>query len=80
MLPPPQPPLAVFASLAPQLCTKCTQISSLKIVKIKNNINSARAGVGGLLLDNFATSLPLKKGLSSSAAFCVLLARAYNRL
>lgn len=27
--------------------------------------------VGGLVIDNYRTSLPLKKGLSSSAAFCV---------
>ncbi|GAB4820149.1 hypothetical protein N2152v2_007195 [Parachlorella kessleri] len=36
-------------------------------------------GVGGLEVDNYQTSLPLKKGLSSSAAFCVLMARAFNR-
>ena len=27
--------------------------------------------VGGLIIDNYKTSLPLKKGLSSSAAICV---------
>lgn len=36
--------------------------------------------VGGLELDNYRTTLPLKKGLSSSAAVCVLVARAFNRL
>lgn len=35
--------------------------------------------VGGLEIDNFQTDLPLKKGLSSSAAFCVLVARAFDR-
>ena len=34
--------------------------------------------VKGLYLDNYKTTLPLKKGLSSSAAFCVLVARAFN--
>jgi mevalonate kinase len=34
---------------------------------------------GGLELDNHATTMPLGKGLSSSAAFCVLVARAFNR-
>eukprot|EP00890_Picochlorum_soloecismus_P002113 jgi/Picsp_1/2902/NSC_01127-R1_galactokinase len=34
--------------------------------------------VEGLEVDNFKTTLPLKKGLSSSAAFCVLLARCFN--
>lgn len=29
--------------------------------------------VGGLEVDNYRTTLPLKKGLSSSAAFCVLV-------
>jgi UTP-glucose-1-phosphate uridylyltransferase/mevalonate kinase len=34
--------------------------------------------VKGLVIDNFETDLPLKKGLSSSAAVCVLTARAFN--
>lgn len=34
--------------------------------------------VQGLAIDNYATDLPLKKGLSSSAALCVLVARAFN--
>ncbi len=34
--------------------------------------------VGGLFVDNFETTLPLRKGLSSSAAFCVLIARSFN--
>jgi UTP-glucose-1-phosphate uridylyltransferase/mevalonate kinase len=36
--------------------------------------------VGGIEIDNFKTDLPLRKGLSSSAAVCVLVARAFNRL
>jgi UTP-glucose-1-phosphate uridylyltransferase/galactokinase len=35
-------------------------------------------GVDGLEIDNYKTTLPVKKGLSSSAAFCVLVARAFN--
>ena len=35
--------------------------------------------VSGLVIDNYKTDLPLKKGLSSSAAFCVLVARAFSR-
>jgi UTP-glucose-1-phosphate uridylyltransferase/mevalonate kinase len=34
--------------------------------------------VDGLELDNYQTSMPVKKGLSSSAAFCVLVARAFG--
>jgi UTP-glucose-1-phosphate uridylyltransferase/mevalonate kinase len=34
----------------------------------------------GLEIDNYLTDLPVKKGLSSSAAVCVLVARAFNRL
>lgn len=34
----------------------------------------------GLELDNYKTTLPLKKGLSSSAAFCVLVARTFNQV
>lgn len=36
--------------------------------------------VGGLRLDNYRTTLPVKKGLSSSAAFCVMVARAFNKV
>lgn len=35
--------------------------------------------VRGLEIDNYKTDLPVKKGLSSSAAACVLVARAFNR-
>ena len=37
-------------------------------------------GVGGVDIDNYKTTLPVKKGLSSSAAFCVLVARAFNQV
>jgi UTP-glucose-1-phosphate uridylyltransferase/mevalonate kinase len=36
--------------------------------------------VRGLVLNNYKTDLPIKKGLSSSAAICVLVARAFNRI
>jgi galactokinase len=36
--------------------------------------------VRGLEVDNYQTTLPVKKGLSSSAAICVLVARAFNRV
>lgn len=39
-----------------------------------------RYAVGGLVLDNYATTLPAQKGLSSSAALCVLLTRAFSRV
>jgi galactokinase len=37
-------------------------------------------GVGGISLECYGMDLPLQKGLSSSAAICVLTARAWNRL
>ncbi|MEI6645162.1 MAG: sugar phosphate nucleotidyltransferase [bacterium] len=37
-------------------------------------------GVDGIEIDNYQTTLPVKKGLSSSAAFCVLVARAFNQV
>lgn len=36
--------------------------------------------VRGLVIHNYRTDLPVKKGLSSSAAICVLTARAFNRI
>jgi len=36
--------------------------------------------VRGLVIHNTRTDLPIKKGLSSSAAICVLVARAFNRV
>jgi UTP-glucose-1-phosphate uridylyltransferase/mevalonate kinase len=36
--------------------------------------------VRGLVIHNYQTDLPIKKGLSSSAAICVLTARAFNRV
>ena len=36
--------------------------------------------VGGLEIDNYLTDLPVQKGLSSSAAICVLVARAFNQV
>ncbi len=36
--------------------------------------------VRGLVIDNYKTDLPIKKGLSSSAAICVMAARAFNRV
>jgi UTP-glucose-1-phosphate uridylyltransferase/mevalonate kinase len=36
--------------------------------------------VRGLEIDNYLTDIPIKKGLSSSAAICVLVARAFNRI
>jgi UTP-glucose-1-phosphate uridylyltransferase/mevalonate kinase len=36
--------------------------------------------VRGLVINNYKTDLPVQKGLSSSAAICVLTARAFNRI
>jgi len=36
--------------------------------------------VRGLVINNYRTDLPVKKGLSSSAAICVLAARSFNRI
>ncbi len=36
--------------------------------------------VRGLVINNYMTDLPIKKGLSSSAAICVLTARSFNRI
>ena len=40
----------------------------------------SRLPVGGFSIDNYKTTLPVGKGLSSSAAVCVLVARAVSVL
>jgi galactokinase len=42
------------------------------------HIISTFSKAGGIFIDQHTTTLPLKKGLSSSAALCVLVARAFN--
>lgn len=62
------------------------------VAKDPNNIFSYVAGVAyyilerydnnyvsGIEIDNYKTTLPVKKGLSSSASVCVLTARAFNK-
>ncbi|MCX7594987.1 MAG: GHMP kinase [Fischerella sp.] len=39
-----------------------------------------RRPLGGIEIDNYLTDLPIQKGLSSSAAICVLVARAFNQV
>ena len=41
---------------------------------------SVHFSVAGLELDNYRTTLPIRKGLSSSAAWCVVIARAFNQV
>lgn len=65
-------------------------LKSLKEIASKGEFFSYIAGVsaymvehydvGGITLDCYEMTLPLKKGLSSSAAICVLVARAFNKL
>lgn len=40
----------------------------------------SRYPVSGLTINNYKTTLPVQKGLSSSAAVCVLTARAFNQV
>jgi len=62
----------------------------LKQVAASGVFDSYAAGTAGVILEDYPDmglklfvyerSLPLKKGLSSSAAVCVLVARAFNRI
>ncbi|GMH82063.1 hypothetical protein TrST_g9732 [Triparma strigata] len=64
--------------------------ASLKAIAVKGGFFSYAAGVAckiltdykvsGLEVDNYKSTLPVAKGLSSSAAVCVLMARAFNRV
>lgn len=46
--------------------------------QIQKRFGQKKFAVGGLEINNYHTDLPVKKGLSSSAAICVLVARAFN--
>ena len=47
--------------------------------RVAEGLRRLPAGTG-IRLENYKTTLPIKKGLSSSAAVCVLVARAFSRL
>lgn len=44
------------------------------------DVNSGgNQNINGILIDNYSTTLPMQKGLSSSAAVCVMVATAFNK-
>ncbi len=47
---------------------------------MRGGVGAMRSGVGGLRIDNDRTDLPVRKGLSSSAAISVLAARGFNHV
>lgn len=49
------------------------------IAGVAYQIRTVYPSVGGIVMNNYKTTLPVKKGLSSSAAICVLTARAYSQ-
>lgn len=48
--------------------------------KYTNRPNKDEQTSHGLSINNYRTTLPMKKGLSSSAAVCVLVASAFDKL
>ena len=50
------------------------------IAGVAYQIRQRHPHVGGVTIDNYKTTLPVQKGLSSSAAVSVLTARAFNQL
>jgi galactokinase len=86
-----QSPFLVFQTLhCSQILKLAMEEKLLLAIAQTDNFNSYIAGVayqaliryqvGGLAIDNYSMDLPLQKGLSSSAAICVLVARAFNLL
>ncbi|MFW6129953.1 MAG: mevalonate kinase [Atribacterota bacterium] len=49
------------------------------IAGVLYQILSSYNNISGLEINNYKSSIPLKKGLSSSASVCVLITRAYNK-
>ncbi|MGB3404146.1 MAG: GHMP kinase [Microcoleaceae cyanobacterium] len=70
-------------------CLPMEKTALLSMAK-KGNFYSYGAGVAyqflqkyqiqGIEIDNYFTDLPIQKGLSSSAAICILVARAFNQV
>jgi galactokinase len=86
-----QNPLLVFQTIHSAQVLKLAMDEELLLAMAQtNNFYSYVVGVayqaliryqvGGLAIDNYSMDLPLQKGLSSSAAVCVLVARAFNLL
>lgn len=84
-------PNLVFKTIhCPQVLELAMDQELLLAMAHSNNFYSYVAGVayqaliryqvGGLAIDNYKMDLPLQKGLSSSAAISVLIARAFNKL
>jgi len=91
----PQPTSLVLSSVTPDGITHGPiefpmQPKSLLVEAQKGGFWSYIAGVAyqtlinypvqGLVINNYKTDLPVKKGFSSSAAICVLTARAFNHI
>ena len=50
------------------------------IAGVSHHVVTNYHNILGLEIDNYKTDLPVKKGLSSSASICVLVARAFNQI
>eukprot|EP01039_Chlorochromonas_danica_P007519 gene7519-8317_t len=52
---------------------------TIAVILLQHPILQTSSSIPGIAIDNYRTTLPMKKGLSSSAAICVLIAKSFNR-
>jgi len=58
------------------LLTEAAEVTS----QLEPQAAAAALETGGISINNFNTTLPVRKGLSSSAAVCVLVVRAFSTI
>ena len=70
---------AAYIIQHPKYISRTTEPNATTNTSTTSNSNQSPSPKG-LLIHNYKTTLPMKKGLSSSAAVCVLVARAFNAI
>ena len=69
-----------LAGTAAVMIMKYTNNKNISTRPFQSSIPSTSSKKFGIYIINYLTTLPMKKGLSSSAALCVLIAKCFNEV
>ena len=69
-----------LAGTAAVMIMKYTNNKNISTRSFQSSIPSTSSKKFGIYIINYLTTLPMKKGLSSSAALCVLIAKCFNEV